>query len=754
MPDLRPVRGRPLLMLAMACLPAVCVFWMSGFFSAHPGGGAAGLYELAAGRGKLTVTAVGLISHRENTDSTVRLYVSDLTFIHEDTVYKDTSSKTLIYTDQAHPEAVPGNYLSCRGTLSLPEEATCPGQFDASAYMEASRVRSIIRNARIDQIYTRITLPGTLAKLRWRTGRVYERLFPQEEAGVMKAVTLGERGAVTSQTQDLYSSGGISHILAVSGTHIALAGMGIYRFLRKRRRSFLFSSAVSFAGVFSFAMMTGFGISAVRAVVMYSIWLAAQVSGKSYDAVQAALAAAAAVLAVSPMNVTQAGFWLSFGCVLSIHLAGPSLGNLFGKSKLAGTLGASLAVFGGTLPLVCRFFYQFSPFSLIINLPVILMMPVLMVLGILSVLAAPFSARAGVFLAGGCRMILRIFSLLCEGILKLPFGSIVTGCPSPAAMAASWGMFAVAVWLCADLRKNRVIKRIMAAALLVGMSAVLFRPQPAFEAVFLDVGQGDCTLVSAGDFHMMVDGGSSSDSDVWAHRISPALKYYGISRLDCVFVTHGDLDHYSGIGTSLETYASAPERIGIGFLAAGENISFDEDLKALARKAASQKIPVRSIHKGETLTAGEVKIRCLYPSAQQCEKLSELEDKNILSLVLEVSYRDVELLLTGDLESAGEEMMTASCREEWEKDSGNGRIRILKCGHHGSANATKEDLLRFFRPQAALISCGRGNRYGHPSPEVLQRLANAEVKIFRTDLAGTVSAVCRKGKVSMEVYTN
>ena len=753
-PDLRPVRGRPLLIMMLACLPAVWVLAVNGQFTGHPYRPADEFYELTRSRGKLSVFAVGLISRRENTDSLVRLYVSDLTFIYKDTVYKDTSSKTLIYADQAVPEAVPGNYLSCRGTISLPEKATCPGQFDAFSYMEASHVRSVIRNAKIEKIYCRFTLPGILASIRWQMGRAYERLYPKEDAGVIRAVTLGERGMVGSETQLLYSGAGISHILAVSGTHIALAGMGIYRILRKRRRSFLFSSAVSWVIVFSFGMMTGFGISSVRAIVMYSVWLSAQVLGKSYDAVQAALISAAAVLSVSPMNGKQAGFWLSFGCILSIHLAGPVFAGMFGKLKCARQLGTSLAVFSGTLPLVCRFFYQFSPYSLIINLPVIMLMPALMIMGLLSALAGSVCRPAGLFLSGGCRLILTFFRLLCEMILKLPFGCVVTGCPSLPGMAAAYGLFCAAVWICMRKKQKNVIRLILSSVFLIGMIFTLFRPQPAFQAVFLDVGQGDCTLIGAGSFHIMVDGGSSSDTDVWKHRISCALKYYGISRLDGVFVTHGDLDHYSGIESCLDRYASLTDHIKVGAFVTGENIAYDEDLSAVAHKAAENHIPVRTIHRKEEIIAGRLKIRCLFPSGGQCEELGDFEEKNIRSLVLEISYRDLVLLLPGDLEDTGEEMLVRSCRDEWETMSAPDKIRILKCGHHGSSKATGDELIRAFMPNQALISCGRNNRYGHPAKQVLERLEDAGVRIRRTDLEGTLILTSGKGEVRLEVYTN
>ena len=750
--NLRPLRGRPLVVLTAVCLALRLL--LPAVFQIRQGGPekSGSFRELLESGRELTVTAAGQISRSDTSGSQVRLTVSGLTIRYQDTVYIERSYGCLIYLDQEVPGAVPGNYISFTGKASLPGEARCPGQYDALSAMEALRIGYLFYDAVITDFHKRITLNGMLAFLRRKMTDSFETICSPEDAGVLCALTLGDSRGMDDSLRDLYAAGGISHMLAISGMHIGFAGMGLYQLLRKRRLGIMTSAAAAGCVTFCFCLMTGMSVSACRALIMFICWLAAAVTGRTYDSFCAAALALLVIALPDPAVLTQSGLWLSFGCVLSLGILGPRLGGIFGKGALSQRLTSSLAVFLGTLPLTCFFFRQFGALSVLVNLAAIPLMPCLMVMGLLAGFTGIFCVPAGIFLAGACHALLAVLEGLCRAAAALPHAVVITGQAPLWHVFASYAVLAAACFLSKD--RTRGVRRLMFAGAAAGMILLAFRPAPLFRVDFLDVGQGDCTLISAGGTNVMIDCGSSSESGIWERKVESALKYYGIGKLDALFLTHGDLDHYSAFAEYLDNQDRSFGGVKIDTVVTGENIGFDEELRQLTDKAARQGISVVTISPGMETGIGKGKIRCLYPTAKQCEVLGNPEDKNIRSLTMEVSFGNLCILLPGDLEGKGEELLVKEYAPEWERTKNDGQIRILKCGHHGSAGASQEGLLSIYAPRAALISCGRNNRYGHPAPETLERLEKEGVSACRTDRSGTVTLSIRNGKVRLDAYTN
>ena len=702
---------------------------------------------------ELTVTAAGQISRLDTSGSRVKLTVSGLTLRYQDTFFREKNSGCLIYLDQEVPGAVPGCCISFTGKVSLPNEALCPGQYDASLNMEALHIGYLFYDAVITDIQKRFTLQGVLSGLRQGMTNSYERIYPPRESGVLCALTLGDSQGMDDDLRDLYAAGGISHMLAISGMHIGFAGMGLYHLLRRRRVSIRACAAAAGSVTFCFCLMTGMSVSARRALIMFFCWLIAQAAGRTYDSFCAAALALLVIVLPTPAALTQSGLWLSFGCVLSLQIVGPFMREVIGTNGFRASLASSGAVFLGTLPLTCFFFWQFSPLSALVNLLAIPLLPVLMVLGLLSGVAGMFCYSAGVFLAGGCRCIISILNTMCRITASLPFGTVITGRAPLWHVAASYAVLGGALIWCALMKPSVGVKRLILAAAAAVMVCLCFRPSPKFRVDFLDVGQGDCTLISSGRTDIMIDCGSSSEKNVWDKKIENALKYYGIGKLDAVFITHGDNDHYSAFEDYLEKRNTAVSAPAVKALVTGENTAFDEELQKLVKTAAGKGMATYVIRPGTSMRFGKMTIRCLYPSAEQCRSLEKNGETNILSLTTEVLFGSLRILLPGDLEGRGEEMLVQSCGEEWKKSAGE-EIRILKCGHHGSAGASGGDLIDAFSPDEAVISCGRNNRYGHPAGETLERLYDAGVLIYRTDMSGTGTLSVRNRKVSLEAYTN
>jgi competence protein ComEC len=259
----------------------------------------------------------------------------------------------------------------------------------------------------------------------------------------------------------------------------------------------------------------------------------------------------------------------------------------------------------------------------------------------------------------------------------------------------------------------------------------------------LDVGQGDSIYLSEDNgMHVLIDGGSSSKSDVETYQILPFLKYRGAGYLDAVFVTHPDSDHENGIRAWLENYEESGIGIGMLVLPAVEEGSRNEDYQELEALAASNSIPVHHILAGESIQCDKVMLTCMNP-----EKDWTGEDTNACSIVLRLTYGEFSALFTGDLEGEGEEQVLHRITEE-----NIAPVTLLKVAHHGSKYSTSEEFLRALSPKIALISAGKNNSYGHPHTETLERLSAAGSVILCTKESGAVQVRIKGEKIWVNTY--
>ena len=333
--------------------------------------------------------------------------------------------------------------------------------------------------------------------------------------------------------------------------------------------------------------------------------------------------------------------------------------------------------------------------------------------------------------------------------------------------------------------------------LLLGVVILTWRFRPELKVTFLDVGQGDCIFLQTenGDSYL-TDGGSSSVSKVGKYRMIPFLKYQGASQIKAVFVSHADSDHYNGIAELLEQAELEGIRVENLVLTDIADECRSEGYEELVELAGQNGITVQLLHEGQQLQDGELLFQCLHAS-----KGYRAEDLNETSMVLLVTYREFSMLLTGDVQGAGEEHLTQELQdwkepgvtqmqdvirisgeeesmeeesieeESIEDERIEGQIEekrpqnkmganhteteltILKVAHHGSKNSTSEEFLKAANPKLAIISCGEGNRYGHPHEETLERLEKVDIPWFCTKDYGAITVtVDDKSRVLVRGY--
>ena len=811
------ITGRPICLLAALAV----LFSILRGLHAPPGS-----IDLSCAEGRYLLLS-GEVLSKETTAEGYRLQLGSITFLKKNESHASAyqalmkqlkerwprKGRISVFLNGPPDEALPYSqkpdqadiYRACRigsrvtlsGKAALPEPATNPGQYDAQKASYARHIYMKLSDIALkgsDQRRGSLFL-NALAALRLSLRKGAEQVFGPRNSALMSAIVLGDRSGLDAETKQLFQDGGILHVLAVSSLHVTLLGLTLYQILRRLRQSFLVSALASGFLVVSYCLMTGSSYSAVRAGVMFLLWLGSQVTGRTFDRLTALGASAILILIRQPFALTDAGFLLSFGCILSLALLEPVFSDIWNpRHALSRRLSGALALQAGVLPCALWFYYQTTPYGILVGLVVLPSMSLVMFFGTIGILAGLMIPLGSFFLtsarlAGGpCGYLLDLFRLLCRLAQRIPGDVVITGRPPV------WKMVLYYVCLlsfCLIIRlpdrktflKNRKKIRFLHACLLLSLFLLmLIHKKPSFRFTCLDVGQGSCALVEQDGLTMLFDCGSSSVKDVWRRRVEPALKYYGISRIDLLFLSHADGDHTSGakelLGgmhgmlpgaaffqylqpegmqakqtTPVQQKTAAQVREAIpppqvfeaqaGGIRVGRILlpqtdrSHDETAMAEIIDAARRfNLPVSTVREGSEFHHRQLNLRVLSPSPERMTG-SDNEDCIVLSL----SWQDIRILFTGDLEKEGEEKLVRAYQDTTlfsppRGHSENNSRTILLAGHHGSLGATSERFLSLVRPDLVLISCGRNNRYGHPAAAMLKRLEDKGLPYFRTDQSG------------------
>lgn len=659
-------------------------------------------------------------------------------------------------------EVMLGSRVCVLGTFDAFSVATNPGEFDRKEYYQSLGIGGKLK----DTVILEQSEEHSLVRELLYQIRVYykERLycvFPKKEASVMCAMLLGDKTELDADIKRLYQENGIMHILSISGLHITIIGVSIYGMLRKGGFPVWMAALCGGCILVLYGVMTGMSVSALRAIGMYLLRLLSEVMGRTYDMLTALGVMAFVAVWINPGYLHNAGFLLSFGAVLGIGVLYPTLlweeqknipimyegrrwkritekaikkiGNGLKQSILAG-----LSVTLMTLPVQLWFYYEIATYSVLINLFIIPLMSMLMICGLLSMLVPGF----GILGTVDC-MILNWYEILCEGFGNLPFHQWNPGKPEWWQLVVYYVLLTFAL-VVNGVRKNRRNSRMTLLLILTMAVIAIFLPTTKKTVVtFLDVGQGDgiCIRLESGEVYLF-DCGSSNRNQVGEYVLKPFLKYYGIREIDAVFVSHPDEDHCNGILELLqnqEEWGIAVKELVLPDLA-GVRVheEFEELTNAVNQSGSVPKVTF--LNAGDSWTVDGNQFVCLHPP-ESCT----LQESNTYSQCFYIKLSNgVSLLLTGDVEAEGEELLLAELKKRNIRE-----VTVLKVAHHGSKYSTGSTFLTQIQPQVAVISCGAGNFYGHPHRDTLERLETVGCTILTTPEYGAVGMKCGE---TVEIY--
>lgn len=618
--------------------------------------------------------------------------------------------------------------------------ATNQGEFDLANYYAIENISGKLESVQLlvsdqEQWYIREWLFNVRQKL---LRNLYES-FEQEEAAILAKMLLGDGSGLDEETRDLYQDNGIVHILSISGLHISMIGMSIYKLLR--RGSCPIGVAAVLGGVFIvlYGAMVGFGVSACRAIGMYLIHMLGELWGKTYDMLTAMGVLAVWLLWDNPKLVYHSGYLLSFASVCGVGLLAPVLPEvpkgvsvrpydaLYKRwlkkrsAQIWNSMIISLSVTLFTLPIQLFFFYKIPVYSVFLNLLVIPFVSIVMIVGFAVMLLPGLQ-----FLCPVESMIFAWFEWLCGMFEKLPGHTWLTGRPQMWKILLYYGVLIIVICYSKRLHKGIAIMVLTVLVLFVGI-----RGRTNAQVTFLDVGQGDCICIQtvSGECFLF-DGGSSSRKDVGEKVIIPYLQFHGISKVDAVFISHPDEDHMNGVLQMLllqleqtTTKAVTIERIVIPRVA-----NVQEEFEELITAAKDAGIIIEYVEKDAVMEKEKFQLTCLHPV--QYYK----SDSNEYSACYLFETNDFQMLLTGDVEAGGEKNLLIELGRRGIND-----VDVLKVAHHGSRYSTSQEFLDVLDAKLAIISCGRNNLYGHPHVETLERLERDGSAVWNTAERGQIT---------------
>jgi len=571
-------------------------------------------------------------------------------------------------------------------------------------------------------------LAGTLDRVRARAERGVSSGLDPPRAALARGMVLGQDEALSEGTRDEFRDSGLAHLLAASGQNVmllaalalpalALLGCG----LRARLGATLVLVAI-------YVPLAGAGPSIQRAGIMGAAGLIAGLAGRPTQRWYAVLLAAAVTLMINPRSAQDPGWQLSFAAIIGIGLLAPRLrGGLAARRvppALAEAASITAAATLATAPLLALHFDRVSLASGPANLLAAPAVGPVMWLGMLAALAG----IAGVLLpvAGALNapagLGLGFVGWVAHATAGLPGAALPTGPAGTAVIAALCALLAAAV-LVRGARVPALLAALVAAAAGLHAARPPAPPDPRDLVVsFLDIGQGDATLLQRAGLTVLVDTGPPGSP------LTGRLRAAGVRRLDVLVVTHGDADHSGG---ALDVLRSRP----VGLLVMGADGIAGGPRAVIAAEAARRGVRRISVGAGESVRAGPLEVRILSPRRATGAAVPGAAT-NDLAIVAHVRDGPFDLLLPADAESNVQGALVLP------------EVEALKVAHHGSEDPGLPDLVARLRPRLAVIEVGRRNTFGHPRRQALAALA-AVPALYRTDRDGTVRLTVRAGRMTV-----
>ncbi len=639
----------------------------------------------------------------------------------------ETSETVLIRAslDRSMPKARVGDEIVVNGRLRMPSDRLGDG-FNWRQYLRRHGISVEVVAERIERgPGRRGGIRRGVDDIKARSERALGVGIDNRFSSLSRGMVLGADEGIDRDTIEEFRRSGLAHLLAVSGQNVMLLVILTIPILSIAGFGYRARLVALLPLIGIYTLITGADPPIQRAAVMATAGIVAALAGRGRVSWYALLIAAVVTLAINPMAVTDAGWQLSFAAVVSIFWLAPKIEGVMGSLPRALAQGAAITAAATifTAPLMAHHFERVSVVSLAANLLALPLVAPIMWLGMLASTVGQFWLAPAYLINKVDTVCLAYLLRVAEWSSDQRFAVVQISLPEWWQVALAYGaLFAsvIAVGFVFRTPKWRYIVTAVSAVTLIALlsGAIPHRPTGGsrpdnFTATFIDVGQGDATLLQTPVGQaVLVDAGPPGV------RLFEKLQELGVKQLDLVVLTHAQMDHYGGIGD-----LSQHIRVGTALVGSGSaSRSYNDALASLERKGAK----IVEAEAGQTVKLGRLALSVLYPESTIADR-SAGSDPNNDAIVIYASYGSFDLFLPADAESG----IWGSIELP--------DVEVYKVAHHGSADEGLEMALKRLKPDVAVISVGRDNRFGHPNPETTSSLKDVGARILRTDRDGTVT---------------
>lgn len=634
-------------------------------------------------------------------------------------------------------------WLSSSVELECGSRVRCVGRFEPNGDDEwgiSSRMQGIAGTVSVIRVTSVRGAEGPLGTVLCMRRAVLASFSPYscDAAAVLAGSVCGNRAPIRSRGLDgAFSTCGVSHLVAVSGGHLAILTGALAAMLDRSRLKPGMRGTLTLGVGALFIAFCGAPVSAVRAGIMNCISFGGTLVGRRSHALSSTCAAALVMALLDPFASGQLGFLLSIASVVGICLFGshsshvldvltrssrhhrgrtPGITRALGRlrSDSCDVLGVSLVAQLFTLPLTCSVFGEVSLIAPLANLMLAPLFAGLVSLGLGAALLTPLPALQAPAL-GAAKEVSAVFCTLLSALARLPLACIpveVGGIVLPAVLCALW----VALYVVWPVPRRRHLAGAVAVLVTVASVALLgLRFLQPTRVTVLDVGQGDAILVADGGAAVLIDAGPDEV-------VAQELARQGIIHLDAIVLTHLHDDHVGGIDDLAGRVGCERVLVAQG-VADNMPASLGESVIKLTGHDAEE------LSYGDSILVGSFLLRVVSPVGEVTG--NDNADSVMLSLSCEWGGRTLSALLTGDAEKDE----TGACLARGDV----GDIDFLKVGHHGSEISVTVDEAARLDPEVSVASAGEGNRYGHPRAECVDALEGAGSLFLCTKDVGCVT---------------
>lgn len=694
------------------------------------------------------IISIGYVSILENkyskiSDMPIKEMVTIISDIQEKEYKKVCTAKIVrnnkkilinIKMSQDIPSIKYGDSLYIEGEFKQPEEARNYKGYNYKQYLKTKKIigtvelekakilkssnGSFIHNI---QKYIRDTINGTLT---------------DEEGNLLLAILLGDKDKLSEDIQESFKTSNLSHMLAVSGAHVSYIILGLTYVLQNSIIGKKNGKIVCIIFLLAFMAITNFTPSVTRACIMAILTLFSSIIYKKSDVYTNISVAALITLIFNPYSLLDLGFQLSYGGTIGIIIFIKRIQEKKSNSKVINYIKqmALVSIYANIIiiPIMMYHFNTVSFTFIISNIMASPILGIIVITGFLFIIASitvkPLTRLIAIFIKPILSILIKI-SQICS---KLPFSNILVVTPY---MFNVISYYAIILY-CIKSKKNNKCKIIICLLIvLILIDFIIYIFPQKLRIFFIDVGQGDSTLIITPDKKTaLIDGGGSDSFDVGEKVLLPYLLDRRILKIDYVLISHFDTDHCGGILTIME-------KVKVKNIIISEQAEHSENYERFKKLMIHKKIRLIEVKKGDKIKIGRYsEFKILFPTSRL---LSE-NPLNNNSIVAQFNYNNFKMLFTGDIEKLAEQQILKTEKAEIRAD-------ILKVAHHGSKTSSIPEFIKAVRPKIALIGVGKNNTFGHPNQQTIKNLENIKCRIYRTDLQGEIIIkIDQKGRMNVK----